>query len=275
MGHAYSALLNHSMAKQTGGRFLLRIEDIDLERCRPDLESQMLFDLEWLGLEWAEEPRRQSEHFDDYRDALDTLSETELVYPAFMSRKDIRLAVANWGGHWPSDPDGVPHYPGDERNWPPERREAELAHISRHALRLDMARALHHTNHAQPLVWTETGHGRDGETGTVTAAPERWGDVVLGRSDVPASYHLAVVLDDALQGITHVVRGRDLFHATSVHVLLQKLLGLPAPVYHHHELVLDDDGEKLSKRRKDTSIRALREAGTTPNDIARMVGLAQ
>ena len=274
LGHAYSALLNHRMARAAGGRFLLRIEDIDQTRCSPALEHQMLEDLAWLGIEWDEAPRRQSAHFDDYRSALDVLDTAGLVYPAFMSRGELRRLVdkrENEGVPWPRDPDGAPHYPDDDRNLDPDTRRARIRAGDDHAWRLDMRAALQSI--PQPIFWAETGLGPDAETGRIRAAPQAWGDVVLGRKDTPTSYHLSVVVDDALQGITHVVRGRDLFHATAVHRLLQELLGLPVPQYHHHDLILAADGRKLSKSDGDTSIRALRQAGATAADIRRMVGL--
>ena len=271
LGHAYSALINFRMAREVGGRFLLRIEDIDTERCRPDYEAQMLFDLEWLGIEWDEEPRRQSDHFDEYQHALDDLESEGLVYPAFMSRKEIRTVLETWGALWKSDPDGVPHYPGNERSWTKEECEKEKIAKPQHALRLNVEAAVAHIN--EPLSWFENGEGPLGETGKITASPLKWGDVVLGRSDVPSSYHLSVVMDDALQGVTHVVRGNDLFHATSVHRLLQEVLKLPVPSYTHHSLITDDAGRKLSKRDKDTSLTWLREAGCSPEDIFRMVGV--
>ena len=268
LGHAYSASLNFQMAKQTGGQFLLRIEDIDTERCRPDLETQMLHDLEWLGIEWNETPRRQSEHFETYRDALDTLEDAGLIYPAFMSRREIKTTVENWGASWKTDPDGVPIYPGDEKNWSDDRIQQMQADRPTHTKRLDMQAACHHVG--STLHWEETGSGPEGETGLVEADPQAWGDVVLGRSDTPTSYHLSVVVDDALQGVTNIVRGQDLFWSTSIHRLLQELLGLPQPQYHHHRLITDDQGHQLSKSQKDTSIRALREAGLTPDDIRRL-----
>ena len=272
LGHAYSACLNHDLARAEGGRFLLRIEDIDTTRCTPALEADMLADLAWLGLAWERPVWRQSERFGVYRDAVDALLEEGLVYPAFLSRREIRDRVAERPG-WPRDPDGAPHYPGGEREWSEARRRAAMGERPAHALRLDMSRAL--AMAPVGLTWNEAGEGPDGETGEVACHPARWGDVVIARSDVPASYHLSVVVDDAAQGITHVVRGRDLFHATSVHRLLQSLLGLPAPDYLHHDLVLGEDGAKLSKSAKDTSLRDLRAAGTTPADVRRMVGLPQ
>ena len=271
LGHAYCALLNRHLARAARGRFLLRIEDIDVTRCTPALERDLLEDLAWLGLDWERPVMRQSERFEIYRDHAAMLLEEGILYPAFLTRREIRERVAERPG-WPRDPDGAPLYPGDERDWGGERRRAAMADRPVHALRLDMARAL--ALAPSGLTWQEDGEGPDGETGTVAGDPARWGDVVIARSDVPASYHLCVTLDDAAQAITHVVRGRDLFHATGVHRLLQAILGLPVPRYHHHALVLADDGRKLSKSARDTGLRQLRRAGLTPADIARMVGLA-
>ncbi|CAN0655250.1 Glutamyl-Q tRNA(Asp) synthetase [Nitratireductor aquimarinus] len=273
LGHAYSALLNHQMAREADGRFLLRMEDIDVTRCTPELERGVLHDLAWLGLNWEQPVRRQSEHFDDYRAALEQLVEAELVYPAFMSRGEVRASIACYeadGASWPRDPDGAPVYPGDDRYLTPEEREARIAEGAAFAWRLDMRAAIAHVG--KPLFWDETGQGPKGETGSVAADPEAWGDVVIARKEIPASYHLSVVVDDALQGVSHVVRGRDLFYATAVHRLLQELLGLPVPQYHHHDLILDDDGRKLSKSRGDTSLDALRASGATPEDFRRMIG---
>ncbi|WP_367717764.1 tRNA glutamyl-Q(34) synthetase GluQRS [Nitratireductor sp. GISD-1A_MAKvit] len=273
LGHAFSALLNHRMARDVSGRFLLRMEDIDTTRCSAELERGVLCDLVWLGLDWEEPVRRQSEHFDDYRAALERLIDAELVYPAFMSRGEVRGRIADHeadGEPWPRDPDGAPLYPGDDRHLATTEREARIAEGHPFAWRLDMSAALRHLG--TTLTWEETECGSGGETGCIAARAEAWGDVVLARRDVPASYHLSVVVDDALQGVTHVVRGRDLFQATAVHRVLQELLGLPVPQYHHHELVLDRDGRKLSKSRGDTSLHALRQSGATPADIARMVG---
>ncbi len=273
LGHAYSALLNQQMANDAGGKLLLRIEDIDLERCNPGLEAQMLNDLEWLGIEWDGVPRWQSEHLDAYQDALDTLEAEGLVYPSISSRGEVRhriSALEESGKTWPRDPDGVPHYPGEERLYTAEERAALKREAGKYSLRLDMAKAL--GRYTKPLEWYESGAGPKAETGKIPAHPAIWGDVLLGRKDVPTSYHLACVLDDALQGVSLIVRGQDLFHATSIHRLLQEVLGLPAPVYHHHRLILDDDGQKLAKSRKDTSLRQLRDAGLQPDDIKRMVG---
>jgi glutamyl-Q tRNA(Asp) synthetase len=216
LGHAYSALLNFDLARQAGGRLLLRIEDIDATRCRPEFEAAIYDDLDWLGMRWEMPVRRQSEHFAVYCSALERLSEQGLVYPSFESRADIARLVAQRDaeGGWPRDPDGAPLYPGGARQLPPSERDKLLASGAPYALRLDMAAAI---TRAGTLDWQEQGVGADGETGRVAARPQVWGDVILARKDTPASYHLAVVVDDALQGITHVVRGQDLFGATSVH----------------------------------------------------------
>jgi glutamyl-Q tRNA(Asp) synthetase len=272
LGHALSALLNFDMARAAGGRFLLRIEDIDAARCRPEFEAAITEDLVWLGLEWEEPVRRQSEHLDDYRAALDRLAGQGLIYPSFESRAEIARLVAERQVHgaWPRDPDGAPLYPGSARKLPAGERARLLAAGAAYALRLDMQRAAAQTG---ALDWTETGAGPNGETGTVAARPEAWGDVVLGRKETPTSYHLSVVVDDARQGVTHVVRGQDLFWSTSVHRPLQALLGLPAPVYHHHRLILDDQGRKLSKSTQATGLRELRAKGANARDIRRMLGL--
>ncbi len=273
-GHALSALLNQRLAEESGARLLLRIEDVDLTRRRDDYEAAIFQDLSWLGLTWEMPVRRQSEHLADYVAALDALRDEGLVYPAFMSRGDIRAWVADReaGGHeWPHDPDGAPLYPGIDKALSEAECRRRIGDGAPHAWRLDMAAALRRVPIA--LSWHESGSGPGGETGLVAADPAQWGDVVLARSDAPASYHVAVTVDDALQGVTHVVRGRDLFHATAVHRLLQELLGLTPPLYHHHGLVLDEHGRKLAKSRDSTALRALRAAGTTPADIRRMAGL--
>jgi glutamyl-Q tRNA(Asp) synthetase len=271
LGHALSALLNADMARGADGRLLLRIEDIDRTRCRPEYEAAIYQDLAWLGLAWEEPVRRQSEHLAAYRDALEKLTAMGLVYPSFESRAEIARLVAarEQSGPWPRDPDGVPLYPGAAKELSADERRRRMADEP-HALRLDMAAAL---ARAGALDWTETGRGPDGETGRVPASAAQWGDVVLGRRDTPTSYHLAVVVDDALQGITNVVRGEDLFWATGVHRLLQALLGLPAPIYHHHRLIRDNDGRKLAKSTKATGLRELRAQGATPADIRKLVGL--
>jgi glutamyl-Q tRNA(Asp) synthetase len=273
LGHALSALLNFDMARAAGGRFLLRIEDIDATRCRPEFEAAIYQDLAWLGLEWEQPVRRQSEHFDDYRRALARLEARKLTFPAFETRAEIARLVADRESHarWPRDPDGAPLYPGAARLMPAEQRAARLARGELYAIRLDMDRAAEWTG---PLTWAETGSGPDGRRGVVAAEPAAWGDVIVGRKETPTSYHLAVVVDDAAQGVTEVVRGEDLFWSTSVHRVLQTLLELPAPSYHHHRLILDADGRKLSKSTQATGLRELRSQGVTPLDIRRLVGLA-
>ncbi|HXW39610.1 MAG TPA: tRNA glutamyl-Q(34) synthetase GluQRS [Xanthobacteraceae bacterium] len=273
LGHAYSALLNYDMAREHGGRLVLRIEDIDAARCRPQYEAAIYEDLHWLGISWEANVRRQSQQLDDYRAALATLAAQGLIYPSFESRREIGTLVAarDRRGHWPRDPDGVPLYPGRARKLAAAERERRIAAGAPFALRLAMEAA---AARAGALTWTETGSGPQGETGVVTAAPQMWGDVVLARKELPTSYHLAVTVDDALQGVTDVVRGLDLFWSTGIHRLLQALLGLPAPVYHHHRLILDADGRKLSKSTRATGLRELRAAGASATDIRRMVGLA-
>ncbi len=272
LGHALSALINFELARAVGGRFLLRIEDIDATRCRPHYEQAIYEDLAWLGITWEAPVRRQSEHLDDYRAALDRLDALGLIYPSFESRGEIARLVAGQerNAPWPRDPDGAPLYPGAGRSLPRCERLRKMQAGSPYALRLDVAAAM---AKAGRLTWMESGVGPAGETGSVAAAPSMWGDAVLARKDTPTSYHLAVVVDDARQGVTHVVRGRDLFWATSIHRLLQAVLGLATPDYCHHRLILDADGGKLSKSTRATALRALRHAGAGPADIRKMVGL--
>ena len=274
LGHALSALLNFDMARAAGGRLLLRIEDIDRTRCRREYEAAIVEDLAWLGVRWEEPVRRQSEHFDEYRKALRELEARRLTFPSFESRSDLTRMVSDRESHarWPRDPDGAPLYPGTARVMAEGEREARLAQGEPYAIRLDMISAM---EWAGRLRWSETGTGPGGETGEVVADPAAWGDVILGRKDTPTSYHLSVAVDDALQGVTHVLRGQDLFWSTSVHRLLQELLGLAAPVYHHHRLMLDADGRKLAKSTQSTGLRELRAQGLTPKDIRRLVGLAE
>jgi glutamyl-Q tRNA(Asp) synthetase len=268
LGHALSALLNWEMARAEGGRFLLRIEDIDPTRCRPEYEQAIYEDLHWLGIEWEQPVRRQSEHFDEYRAVLDRLAQEGLVYPAFESRAEIARLVAARGKGWPQDPDGAPLYPGNARALPAAEQRQRIESGEPYALRLDLQAALARVQ--VPLRWTESG---DGASHEVKARPERWGDVTLGRKETPASYHLACVHDDALHGVTHIVRGLDLYESTSIHRLLQEILGLPMPAYHHHRLILDSDGKKLAKRTPSTTLRDLRAAGIGPDEIRRKTGL--
>lgn len=274
LGHAYSALLNYDMASAGGGRFLLRIEDIDTARCTPQFERGIYDDLEWLGIEWEMPVRRQSEHFNDYRTALDELIDARLVYAAFMSRGEIRERIASspdGGRSWPHDPDGVPLYPQTDRNIGELEARRRIESGKPFAWRLNMAKAMEVIG--SQVKWQETGMGPNGESGVISMDPAIWGDVVLARKDVPTSYHLSVVVDDALQAVTHVVRGRDMFHATAVHRLLQEFFGMAVPEYHHHDLILGSDGRKMSKSGAGTSIASLRQAGFTLHDIRRKVGL--
>lgn len=265
-------MLNFDLARQSGGRLLLRIEDIDATRCRPEYEQAIYDDLAWLGIAWEQPVRRQSEHLVLYSETIDRLTREGLLYPAFESRADIARLIEekDRAGTWPRDPDGAPVYPGTGRQVPADERERKVRAGAAYALRLDMEAAIARTGQ---LSWTEQDTGPQGETGTVAARPEQWGDVILARKDTPTSYHLSVVIDDALQGVTHVVRGQDLFRATGVHRLLQALLGLPQPVYCHHALVLDDAGQKLSKSTRSTALRELRAAGLTPVDVRRLAGI--
>jgi len=269
LGHALSALLNFDMARTAGGRFLLRIEDIDAARCRPEFEAAIYEDLAWLGLSWEAPVRRQSEHVTSYAAAIRTLEAQGLLYPSFESRAEIdRLVAAREAkAPWPRDPDGAPLYPGDAKHLSADERARRGAPF---ALRLDMEKAIARTG---ALSWRESGAGPEQETGPVAAMPRAWGDVILARKETPTSYHLSVVVDDALQGVTHIVRGQDLFWSTSVHRLLQSLLGLPASAYHHHRLILDEAGRKLAKSTRATGLRQLRAAGATPADIRRLLQL--
>ncbi|MEH3148009.1 MAG: tRNA glutamyl-Q(34) synthetase GluQRS [Methylobacterium frigidaeris] len=255
LGHAYSALLNAAFAARMHGRLLLRLEDIDPLRCRPDLAAAILDDLRWLGVAFETPVRRQSEHIGEYRAVLDGLRARGLTYPCFCSRKAVAAAA---GG---TDPDGAPLYPGTCRG----RADAHalIAAGRPHAWRLDSRAALSEAGGglAVPVL---------AESGTVSsrpAEPARWGDAVVGRKDVPTSYHLAVVWDDALQGVTHVVRGRDLEAASDLHVLLQALLGLPSPAYHHHALIRDAAGAKLSKSLGSVALAELRQGGVTAGEV--------
>jgi glutamyl-Q tRNA(Asp) synthetase len=301
LGHAYSALLNFELARASGGRFLLRIEDIDLLRAKPEYEAAIYEDLAWLGLDWERPVRRQSEHFADYAAALERLDAMGLLYPCACTRGEIAKAA---GENPPRDPDGAPLYPGTCRD-KPRGHLREILAVGGVALRLDMAKALtlleriprkltdycdqnslqllnfraisYRSNdsvraesalgaEARALSWREHAEGE------IAADPKRWGDVVLARKDTPASYHLAVVVDDALQGVTDVVRGADLKPATGLHRLLQRLLGLPAPSYRHHALLLCAEGEKLSKSKSSTTLRDLRAEGMSAMAVREAAG---
>lgn len=261
LGHACAALFAHQAAGQ-GGRFLIRLEDIDGTRARFAYEQAIFEDLAWLGLFWEMPVRRQSDHFDDYRAALGRLGEQGVLYPCFCTRREIQDEITR-AGNAPQGPDG-PLYPGTCRSRSPAEREERMAAGETYALRLDVAKA---RECAPPgLVWTDRTHG------VFQAEPAVFGDVVLARKDTPASYHLAVVVDDALQGITLVTRGEDLLPATHLHRLLQALLGLPVPEWQHHGLITDESGKRLAKRDDARSLRSLREAGWTPQQVFEAVG---
>jgi len=269
LGHALSALVNHEHARRCAGRFLLRIEDIDKGRTRPQFVAGIFADLTWLGIGWEEPVVFQSQRLSAYRAAAARLEAMGLLYPCFATRADIEAAAD--GRH---DPDGAPLYPGLFKG----RDAAEVARRRAagepFAMRIDMGKAVAATAarlDGTPLAFTEL--AENGAARIIEARPERWGDAVIVRKDTPASYHLAVVVDDAWQRVTHVVRGRDLYAATDLHCLLQVLLGLPTPIYHHHRLITDAAGRKLAKSARDTSLRSLRETGRTPADIRRMLGL--
>ncbi len=254
LGSAFSALIAWGRARQAGGRFLLRMEDIDLVRCRPEFAAAILEDLAWLGIDWDGEVRVQSQHLAEYRTALDALSARDLLYPCFCSRADIHQSATA-----PHTPDGAPLYPGTCRTLSPSERADRIAGGERYALRLDMQRAL--ACATEPLIYQEEGQG------AVQCRPEQFGDVVLARKDAPGSYHLCVTHDDALQGVTLVTRGEDLKAATHLHRLLQALLGSPTPMYAHHRLLTDAAGRRLAKRHHAATLRALRAQGLSPAEV--------
>jgi glutamyl-Q tRNA(Asp) synthetase len=260
LGHAYSALIGWRAARQAGGQFLLRIEDIDALRCREEFVAAIVEDLSWLGLDWDGAVRRQSEHLDDYRAALDRLIDEALVYPCFCTRAAIKAEIARAVDAPQGEAEAL--YPGTCRNLADDERAQRLGAGESFALRLDVAKAV---ARAGALYWD------DDEKGRVTAEPGSLGDVVLARKDTPTSYHLAVTVDDALQGVTLVTRGVDLFAATHIHRLLQALLGLATPRYRHHRLLTDRSGKRFAKRDKALTLRALREVGHTPEDVRAMV----
>jgi glutamyl-Q tRNA(Asp) synthetase len=265
LGHAFSALIAWRRAREAGGRFLLRIEDIDPTRCRPEFARAIEEDLTWLGLDWDGPVRVQSRHLPEYRAALDALAARGLVYPCFCTRADIQREIAA-AASAPHAPDGSPVYPGTCRDPSAEERKARIAAGTPFALRLDVARACAQV--ARPLRYKEEGAGE------VDCAPERFGDVVLGRKDAPARYHLCVTHDDAVQGVTLVTRGEDLKPATDIHVLLQALMGWPTPRYAHHRLLLDENGRRLAKRDRARTIRALRGQNMQPDQVERLIAAA-
>ena len=273
LGHAYSALLNQQMARAAGGKLLLRIEDIDTTRCTPELETQMLHDLEWIGFEWDETPRRQSEHFEDYANALEILAKLDLVYPSALSRGEIKKIIQakkDNGEDWPSDPDGSPLYPGRERDFDNTKRLELITSVQDYALRMNIKSAKETIT--TPINWTEQSANQDE---TINANPLVWGDIIIARKSLPISYFLCCTYDDGIQNISHVVRGKDLYHSTSIHVMLGQILGFSKPVYNHHDLVLDDNGQKLSKSKNHTSLKELRKAGMTPELLKQKLGFIE
>ncbi len=269
LGHAYSALLNAGIAGRLGGLCRLRIEDIDPVRAKPDLAAAIVDDLAWLGLHYPSPVRHQSRHMGEYRAALNRLIAEGLAYPCFCSRAAIRAAVEAGPAPIPCDPDGAPLYPGTCRALDPHDVARRRNGGEPHTWRLAMGRALPRVAEDGRVHYTA--FDGDGDR-TVTVEPGLWGDAVVARRDVPTSYHLSVVHDDAVQGITHVVRGMDLEAATGLHVLLQRLLDLPTPRYHHHALIRDGDGRKLAKSRGSTSLASLREQGVSPAEIRAELG---
>lgn len=281
LGHALSALLNDALARGSDGRLLLRIEDIDPARSRSELIAAIHDDLAWLGLHVEEPVRRQSAHLDTYRATVATLATRRLAYPCFCSRGTISAAVETArarGLPVSHDPDGAPLYPGTCRRLPADAAQARRAAGEPHTWRLDMVRALADApgpHGVRSFAVEGDGAGRwVGAVAVEPAEPARWGDPVIARRDVPTSYHLAVVMDDAAQGITHVVRGADLRASTDLHVLLQALIGVPSPLYHHHALLRDASGAKLAKSRGSRGLSDLRAAGAHPAEIRRRLGFA-
>jgi len=264
-GHAFSALNAHEAAREAGSRFLLRIEDIDATRCRPEFEAGIYEDLAWLGLTWETPVRRQSEHLDDYARALDRLRARGLLYRCFRTRRVIAEEIGR-APHGAMEAFRGGPLPADE-----EARRLEAGEA--YAWRLSLAEAERQLGDFASLTFLEEGAGPNGETGVIAARPELGGDVVLARKDAEVAYHLAVVVDDALQGINHVIRGQDLFEASHVQRLLQALLGLPTPTYRHHRLLTGPDGRRYAKRDRAETLRELRARGVTPSDLRREMGL--
>ena len=270
LGHAFSALSAFDAAREVGGRFLLRIEDIDATRSRPHFETAIQDDLAWLGLSWETPVRRQSEHMADYGAALGTLRDRGLIYRCFRTRREVLDAIGS-----------APHGPGGgdrgaalrSEALSPDEEASRLARGQPFAWRLSLARAEEALGGFANLHFTERGAGPFGEQGDIPADPAPEGDVILARKDVGVAYHLAVVVDDALQGVSEVIRGQDLFAATHVQRLLQALLGLPTPLYRHHRLLLGDDGKRLAKRNGAPSLREMRELGATPTQVRAQLGL--
>ena|SRR5262245_49188397 len=269
LGHAFAAITAHDTAERAGGRCLLRIEDIDKARCRPEFEDAIKQDLHWLGLNFAEPVRRQSEHMSDYAAAIAVLERRELIYPCFCTRKEIADEVARAGAA-PHGPDG-PSYPGTCRQLSAAERNKRIAAGVSYALRLDSAKAFAQVG--QPLVFEERGSGPAQESGRQIVSLQYLSDIVLARKELQTSYHLAVVVDDALQRVSLVTRGCDLFFATHIQRLLQACLDLPAPLYAHHRLILDASGKKFSKRDRAVTLGSMRNSGVTPGEIRSRLGV--
>jgi len=260
-------------AREADGRVLLRIEDIDTTRCKPEFEDAIYEDLAWLGLDWETPVRRQSEHFDQYHAVLDTLASQSLIYRCFKTRKEIAEDIARAPHHPGEGPEGV-IYPGPTKPMSADDEAERLANGDAFAWRLSLSACREHLGERyDQLSFFEEGSGPDGETGIIPARPDLLGDVILGRKDVGTSYHLACTHDDALQGITQIIRGQDLFFATHLHRLLQELMGWPTPVYRHHRLLVDENGQRFAKRDQSLTLRALREAGETPESMRQRAGL--
>ena len=270
LGHAYSAILNHDLARATGGRLLLRIEDTDVSRVREAFVEGIFTDMAWLGLEFEQPARRQTEHFADYARAADRLRGMGLIYPCYASRTEIERAA---GSDAVLDPDGQPIYPGIFRDAAAARLAEYAARGEPAACRIDMAKALRHLDERKVLPLSYRSARPDGTIEQIIARPERWGDAVVVRKGTPTSYHLSVVVDDALQGVTDVVRGMDLLAATDLHRLLQALLDIDPPRYRHHPLLTTADGRKLSKSQEDKGLRELRAQGLSAEGIRRLTGL--
>lgn len=279
LGHAYAALYNQKICRMHNGKMLLRLENTDLSRCKPEFEDAIIEDLQWIGFEWEGEIRRQSDQFADYREVLTKLINEGFIYPSFMSRGEIRKFIKQLeasGKQWPRDPDGAPLYPGNERSDDKQSRYKRSQSTEDFAWRLDNSAARNwlDDNEVRQPDWQEMNLADD--QFNYRSEPcdlSQWGDVVLARKNIPARYHLACVIDDGLQQITHVVRGKDIYHATAIHRALQEILNIAAPIYCHHILILDEEGRKLSKRDKDTSIRALRESGMSVDEVHEKIGL--
>lgn len=276
LGHALSALTCHEMALRMHGRFLLRIEDIDTARCKDSYVQQIYEDLAWLDLRWKRPVLRQSTRFDAYDKSIKHLQALGVLYRCFATRSQIAAAVADLKEPPLRDPDGAPVYPGLHRNLSAAQTDAFLGAGKPFALRLDLAKALRTVSRMsdKPLSYSAFDLQPDGTciSQDVIAKPERWGDAVIKRKDTPTSYHLAVVVDDAFQDVTHVVRGQDLEAATDLHCLLQRLLGLPTPRYHHHRLLTAEDGRKLAKSEGDKSLKSLRDSGVSAHEIRNWIG---